>query len=62
MQGRMRTRGGMTAIKLWIVDECLNKLTEEAETKGLDRQMLIGQILANHFTVLSNLRLVKSVV
>ena len=38
----------MTAIKLWLTDELLRKLTEEAEATGIDRQTLINQVLARH--------------
>ena len=46
---RMRTRSGMTAIKLWMTDELLAKLTEEAKATGTARQTLISYILASHF-------------
>ena len=39
---RMRTRSGMTAIKLWMTDELLAKLTEEAKATGTARQTLIS--------------------
>lgn len=37
----------MTAIKLWMTDELLEKLTQEARSTGVPRTSLITYILAD---------------
>jgi hypothetical protein len=41
----------MTPIKLYLTDQLLDRLTEEAKSKGVPRQHLIAGILADHYWV-----------